>query len=189
MMTSPERPAAVALAAPGVLDAVQRAAASAGLEVVTVATLSELLGQLRARPWAATVLSLTTEHVDEAVVRTLSERGQGGALILTAPGLSLERAMLAERCGAVALMREPIDDDELARRLMTVRDEGPEVPLPVADSEPSDAGRGAPLLVGESPRMGEVFQTIARVARSAAGTFRDVAPPGCRRRPRAFRTS
>ena len=169
MLTSSIRPTVLALGAPSTLERARRAASDVDLELVAVSTLSELLRELRSRSWAATLLSLATDHVDEAVVRTVSERGDGGALILTAPGFSLERALLAERCGALALLREPIDEEELRRRLLLVLDEGPEVPLPPPDDGVStDPRRGAPRLVGDSPRMGEVFQSIARVARSNA---------------------
>ena len=138
----------------------------AALDVVLPATLSELLRELERRSWSATVVSLGAEHVDPVLVQRISEHRNTGLLILTAPALSLERALLAERAGAAAVLREPVTAQDLRTRLEGAWDEGREVRIPEAGS----AGQhdDVPMLVGESPAMGHVFETVARVARSSA---------------------
>jgi two-component system response regulator HydG len=147
-------------------DVAERAARAAGLEPVTVDTVGELLQALARDSWSATLLSLSVEHVDERIAQRIAEQGATGALILTAPAVSLERALLMERVGAVGLLREPLDEDELRSRLAAVADEGAEISWPPLSST-EDRG-SAPPLVGESPAMGTVFETVARVARSTS---------------------
>ena len=60
--------------------------------------------------------------------------------------------------GAVAFLREPLDAEELRERLSAVTEEGPEVPFPPALPEEG------PEMVGTSPAMAQVFETVARVA-------------------------
>ncbi len=157
----------LALTSPGDADAVRKAVASAGLEPVVVRTLQDLLARLEAGSWSATVLSLTADHVDDRVAERVGASRRGGTLILTAPAMTLERAMVMERAGAVALLREPLDPDELGPRLLGTLDEGPEMPVPTAGSgRGGGADPSAPVLVGETAPMATVFETVARVARS-----------------------
>jgi two-component system response regulator HydG len=165
MHKAPLSASALWLAAPGApRAAVERAASAAGLELVAVATVAELLHALNQSAWSATIVSLAVDQIDGDVARRISEQGSAGALILTAPAISLERAMLTERVGAVALLREPLDEVQLQDRLAAATDESAVVPFPSVTEAPEvDA---PPLLVGESPVMGSVFETVARVARS-----------------------
>jgi len=141
-----------------------RAAAAAGLDLVNTTSVPDLLRHLTDETWSATVLSLDADLVDDRVAHRISDQGNGGALLLTAPAISLERALLMERVGAVGLMREPLDETELSARLAALADEGTAVRLPNLPAG-GDADTG-PLLVGESPSMGVVFETVAQVARS-----------------------
>ena len=157
----------LALTDPDSHPAVEGAAREEGLDLTVVDSLAGLLERLRTHPWTVTVVSLSADHVDGEVARRIGEEGNAGTLILTAPGVSLERALLAERAGALGLLSEPVDREELRTHLRASLDEGREVPL----SEFADAnGRsaGAPELIGESPAMGSVFETVARTANSTA---------------------
>ena len=147
-------------------EAAVRAAEAAGLELVLVDSIAELLRALSNRPWSATVLSLSAEHVDADVVRRVAERGSTGALLLTAKAVSFERALLMDRVGAAGILHEPLDAVALGERLASVVDEGRTVPFPSV--LPGAEREAAPKLVGESPVMGAVFETIARVARSTS---------------------
>jgi two-component system response regulator HydG len=153
----------LALAEGASAETVRRSARACGFDAVVTAALSDLLRHMRARRWPVTVVSLAAEHVDGLVVERIAEEGSAGALILTAPGVSLERALTAERAGAVALVREPLDEEELTAHLQGALREGTDIQLPPA---PPDPAEGAPTLIGDSPSMGEVVQTVARVARS-----------------------
>ena len=155
---------------PEAAAALRESAPQAGVDVLIATSLGELLRELERRTWTATVVSLSSEHVDTEVVRRIADQRNAGALILTAPAVSLERAILAERVGAVTLLREPVDVDDLYARLEGAFDEGREVRISYSGGIRDDAADGgqAPVLVGESPVMGHVFETIARVARSDA---------------------
>jgi len=142
----------------------EAAALASGLELVPTGSVHELLDSLGETAWAATLLSLSAEHVDEQVASRIADHGGAGALILTAPAVSLQRALLMDRIGAVGLLREPLEEGELTTRLAAVAKEGREIALPrVARAGDAD---GAPVLVGEAAEMGRVFETVARVARS-----------------------
>jgi DNA-binding NtrC family response regulator len=143
--------------------AAEIAARAAGVEMVSVASVAELLRALAGGTWAATVLSLTAEHVDDRVAHRIGAERQAGPLLLTAPAVSLDRAMLAERVGAIGILREPIEGQELRSRLSALLDEGPTVPFP---DVPPASDEGPPTLVGEDPIMASVFETVARAAAS-----------------------
>jgi two-component system response regulator HydG len=156
------------LAAPPTTRAVERAAAAEGLTVTGTGSLADLLRRLADEDWSATVVALSAELVDGDVAQRIADAASSGALILTAPGISLERALLAERVGAVALLREPVDEEELRSHLRTLLDEGAEAPIPVAKPAGPERPEGEPELIGDSPAMGTVFATVARVARSTS---------------------
>jgi DNA-binding NtrC family response regulator len=143
--------------------AAEHAARAAGVDMVSVASVTELLRALAGGTWAATVLSLSAEHVDDTVARRIGAEPQAGPLLLTAPAVSLERAMLAERVGAIGILREPIGEEDLRSRLSALLDEGPTVPLPAI---PPASDKATPTLVGEDPVMATVFGTVARAAGS-----------------------
>jgi DNA-binding NtrC family response regulator len=156
----------VALAQPDAWATIQGACAAAGLEAVCVERLSDLLEQVGSRPWSGTLLSLSAPDVDEAMARRIADQGNCGSLLLAAPGASLETALLMERIGAVALLREPLDEEELRTRLLGVSDEGSTIPLSRVATEDADTSDGAPVIVAESHAMAAVLETVARVARS-----------------------
>jgi len=139
-----------------------------GLTVVVTHTLRDCLRRLSERHWLATVVSFSCEWVDATVVERIAGAPGVGALLLTAPGASLERALLAERVGAIGLVREPFSREELGARIAPLLDEGPEVPLPSAPSPGpgTDGTDDHAFMVGDSPAMARVFERIARVAGS-----------------------
>ena len=156
------RPATILALVPGPeASAVSEAASSCGLSAVVVSDVGALLAQLRHRAFEITLLSLTTDAIDEALAQRVGEEPNSGTLLLSAQGVSLERALLMERAGAVALLREPLLVPDLARRLEAITEESPEVPLPPPHPESE-----RPRLLGGSAGMAEVFETLARVARS-----------------------
>jgi two-component system response regulator AtoC len=144
--------------------ALGQAAREAGLDFEHATDLPTLLASLERRAAAATLLSLSVPPIDEAVARRIGGEASAGALLISAPSVSLERALLAEDAGAAALLREPIESSELAIALGDLAREGPEVALP----EPPPGDDAGVELVGESPAMAHVFNTIARVAPSTS---------------------
>jgi DNA-binding NtrC family response regulator len=140
------------------------AADAAGLELTWTASLAELLEKLSSQVWSATLLSLSVDPVDEDVARRVGTERNAGALLLSAPGASLERAILVERAGAVALLHEPLQPSDISARLIAALEEGEVVRLPKATEE---RGTG-PVLVGTGPEMAEIFHLLARVASSPA---------------------
>jgi DNA-binding NtrC family response regulator len=155
----------VVLAPAAVRERVGRVAGELGLDVEAVDTVSGLLAALEREPRTATFVSFSVDAVDESVVDLVASYGRGGALILSAPALSLRRAVAVERAGALALLREPVDEEDLRARLKAVGDEGPEVAIPALGDDDDDE---APVLIGEGREMATVFGAIARVARSDA---------------------
>jgi DNA-binding NtrC family response regulator len=144
--------------------ALAKAAREAGLTLDHVTEVSALLAKLERGPAAATLLSLSIAPMDEAVARRIGSEANAGALLVSTEGVSLERALLAENAGAVALLREPLRVEELALVLTDLGREGPEVSTP-----PAPPGQdGSIELVGESAAMAQVFATIARVAPSSS---------------------
>ena len=153
----------LALAPSAAESSLMDAADRGGFEVVHVTRLSEALERLAARSWSGTLISLSIDSVDEAVVTKVSSQPNTGALLLSAGAVSLQVALLGRRVGSVALLSEPLNADQVAEQLELIGDEGPDVPLPPLE-EDGDAHR----LVGSSEAMLEVFDTIARVADSNA---------------------
>jgi len=146
------------------IAAVREAGAEHLVHVVTD-SLGDFLARLRSGRWTATLVSLSVDHVDERVVASVAREPGSGTLLLSAPGASLQRALLAERVGAAGILREPIDAEDLRRRLELLDDEGEEVPFPELDAV-EDTGDGLPPLVGESAAMARIVEHIARVSRS-----------------------
>ncbi|MEX2467425.1 MAG: sigma-54 dependent transcriptional regulator [Gemmatimonadota bacterium] len=136
-----------------------------GIATVLTENLSECLKQLGTGNWLATLVSLSSELVDEPVVQRIARAPGCGGLLLSARGASLERALLAERVGAMGLLREPIDPRDLLTRVSLLLDEGPEIPF-TDGPPPARSDQADPTLIGEGPAMAGVFERIARVARS-----------------------
>jgi len=154
------------LVAPKDQEAIARAAREVGLEPRAMSTTSALLGALSDGPYRATVISLDDDHVDAPVVERLATTASAGALVLVADGASLEAALLRERVGAVALLHRPLDGGALEALLarLTSADEVLELPR----SGGGEARRKNGALIGRSRAMAEVFELIARVAKSTS---------------------
>jgi len=139
-------------------EQVRGVARDLGLRPDFVSSVAELFGRLGTGSYAATIVSLADAHVDAAVIERIGSVGSAGSVLLTSPGSSLDAATLAQRVGAEALLREPIDGTELTRSLAAATaDEGKTVALPGTDS-------GG--LLGASAPMADVFGMIAQVAPS-----------------------
>ena len=145
-------------------EVLQQAAVEAGAELTWVAGLAELLKKLSSQAWSATLLSLSVDPVDEEVAERVGAEPNAGALLLSATGASLERAILVERAGAVALLHEPLHPSDLCSRLIAVLEGGEVVRLPQTTNDP---GTG-PVMVGTGPEMAKIFEVVARVASSPA---------------------
>ncbi|MEZ4424938.1 MAG: sigma-54 dependent transcriptional regulator [Gemmatimonadota bacterium] len=137
-------------------------ASEAGLEPEIAADLTGLLGLLGRGPAAVTLVSLAAPGMEEPLVRRLGGEPRTGGLVLSAPGITLDRALLAEEVGALALLREPLEAEPFAERLRAVVDEGTQVVVPPAGGGDPDR----PRLLGSGPAMATVFEGIARVART-----------------------
>jgi DNA-binding NtrC family response regulator len=141
-----------------------------GIDAVVLHGLSAYLERLSDEDWLGTLVSLSTDHVDERVVERVARTPGCGALLLSAPGASLDRALLAERVGAVGLVREPFQVGDLIERASILLDEGDEIAFPeeadVAGGAESNGAASVDAIVGEGPAMAHVFERIARVARS-----------------------
>ncbi len=168
MMPNPTPARLLALVTPDSVGVVREAARGAGSDPTFVASIGELLTLVRARRWNATLMSLSFDGMDETLAERIVEEEHSGTVVLSASGLSLERAVAIERAGASALLREPLDEVELRELLEGIADEGPDVRLPESAAATVQSEGAPPDLVGESPEMARVFQTVARVARSDA---------------------
>ena len=163
-MTRNTRSRLLALVPEASADGVREGASAVQMELELAPSAGVLLDHLGRGPWTATLLSLAVSPVDEALAVKIAAEPSAGALLLSSPGASLEAALLAERAGAVALLHEPLSSTDVADRLRLVLDEGKEVVL----STRHDAESGRSGLVGESRAMAEVFEMIAKVAKSTS---------------------
>jgi DNA-binding NtrC family response regulator len=134
------------------------------LDWVASRTLPEFLRTFRPEGEGFFLVSLGVDGVDEPVLRRIVDAlGTGERLLLSAPGASLEQAVLTRRLGAGRLLREPLAEEELLAELSRRR--------PATDPLPLDPGLrpgGTPRLVGSSAAMAAVVGRIAEVAESAA---------------------
>jgi len=149
---------------PPASEASVRQAAKEAMAVTLVASPAALFSRLAESQWGLTFVSISSEHVDARLLERISNERSAGALVLTAPGHSLEGALLAERVGAVAVLSEPLAVEDVASQIAETVDEGPELPLPVAAAQ----GGERHALIGSSPPMAAVFSVIARVADSTS---------------------
>ncbi len=152
------------LAPRGSREVIQHAAAAAGVELTWTASLTELLEKVSSQVWTTTLLSLSVDPVDEDIARRIGAEPNAGALLLSAPGASLERAILVERAGGLALLHEPLKASDISSHLIAAVEEGEVVRLPKA---PKEHGTG-PVIVGNGPEMAKIFEVLARVASSPA---------------------
>jgi len=133
-------------------------------KVEGTSSLQEGLGLLRARPWAATVLSLDFPAMDMALAKRILEMGQAGAVALVTTRPTMQMMVEASRMGAVGLFAAPADAEEMAKALR-------EVFAPVEEVIPLEAAGEAAedeAAIGASPAMLEVFRMVGRVAASSA---------------------
>jgi two-component system, NtrC family, response regulator HydG len=152
----------LALAPPGALEPSLRSGEVAGLALEVTPRLSTFLERLRAGDWGATLVSLSADSVDERVVERIAREPGGGALFLSTPLPSLEWAVLVHRLGAAAVLREPVQREELEGRLAPLMAEGAEVNVPSpGDATPRD---DAPTLIGSGPAFTRLFEMMAKVA-------------------------
>ncbi|MDZ7780229.1 MAG: sigma-54 dependent transcriptional regulator [Gemmatimonadota bacterium] len=144
--------------------ALEDGARGADADLILASSVDRLFKRLSESEWELCVVSLSAEHVDDALLERLAGSSAAGALILTARGASLNAALLADRLGALALLREPLEAGGVADAFEALADEGPSVEL-----SPLEEGQdGRTALIGESGEMAEVFGTIAKVARSTS---------------------
>lgn len=135
-----------------------------GLRWVPVSSVSGLFVELEREADVAVLLSLAAEGVDEEVAERVMEAvDRPDRVLLSAPGASLELALLARRLGAGMLLREPLDPDELKDELSRLEPLEDVIPLP----EPPSPG-GQPRLVGSNEAMARVVRTIASTRGSTA---------------------
>ncbi len=142
-------------------SAARSAAEAADHDLTLTGAVEDGFRRLGAGSWTVVLVSFSLPGVDEAVVRRISEAAAPATVLLSTRGASLERAMIMERTGAAALLREPLDAERLAEELRSAsRGGGTVVSLP----EPPEADDARPAIVGSSPEMAKVFETVARVA-------------------------
>ena len=131
------------------------------LHLVPDGSVADVLAQLRERPWRAVVLSLAHEHVDENLVERIAAEPAAGAVVLTTATPSLSASLWAQRAGAIGVLAEPWDEQQLDDLLGPNEDAGDIVAIPSIDhSTRSDQ------MVGQSRVMSKVFTRIAHIAAS-----------------------
>ncbi|MEX2529614.1 MAG: sigma-54 dependent transcriptional regulator [Gemmatimonadota bacterium] len=139
-------------------------AAGEGLRWTAFRTLSDFLHSCRLEEDGFFLVSLGIEGVEETVLQRIVDAiGTADRLLLSAPGASLERALLARRLGAGRLLREPLSRDELLEELE--RREPAAEPIPL---DPNLRPGGLTRLVGSSRAMAGVVGRVAEVAASTA---------------------
>jgi DNA-binding NtrC family response regulator len=128
-------------------------------------SLQQGLERLRRGRWAATLLSLDTPLVDQALVGRLVEPGSGaGVVLLLARSPTMQVTLDAARAGVHAVLSTPLDPEKALDSLREVLSPvGKVVAL-----EESGAELAPYTAVGSSPAMLEVFRTMGRVSRSPA---------------------
>jgi DNA-binding NtrC family response regulator len=135
-----------------------------GVRWESVTSVSGLLDGIQEQTDVAVLLSLAAEGVHEGVAeRVMQAVGRPERMLLSAPGASLELALLARRLGAGMLLREPLDPGELKEELSRLEPLEDGIPLPELP-----ASDRRPRLVGSSEAMARVVRTIASTRGSNA---------------------
>ena len=142
-------------------DAVRGAVRAAGAELRAERSLAEGLRALSSAAWRATFLDAAAVEDDAELVRRISREANAGALVLVARAPSLRLALEAPGLGAAELLSLPVDADRVAALLRDAPGAGARVPLPSVDGADGE-------LVGSSPALLAVFQSVGRVAGSDA---------------------
>ena len=141
-------------------EAVRAAVQAAGGALRVERSLAEGLRALASRPWRATFLDAALAEEDAELVRRIAREANAGAIVLVARAPSLRLALEAPRLGAAELLSLPIETQRVAALLREEPPAGDVVPLPrVGDRDE---------LIGGSPALLAVFQTVGRVAGSDA---------------------
>ncbi len=138
----------------------ERVARESGLELHLVRDVEKLDPALQTPGgWSVVILSLGLPGVDMDFVRGLRRRlARTTDLVLTAPELSLERAVLAREVGSGHLLREPIEGHQLERALRDRPVVGQGAVLEDAPAPDRLAG-----LVGRSPALEEILGRLSEV--------------------------
>ena len=99
-----------------------------------------------------------------AIAAAVQQHQPRSPVIAVVASRDLAPSLAALDAGAADVMREPVDETQLALALRRIESLPREAPRPVS-AAPSSASAGPPVqLVGESPAMAVVRDTIARVA-------------------------
>jgi len=144
------------------------AAAAAGLAVTRVGAAEELLGALaRDAGWKLVLVSLQADGVDRAfLARVRGAVGPGTKVAVSAPGVTLDRAILAREAGGGPLVHEPLEAGSLLR--FREPDPGPRGGLPLPPALAAPGAWPGSALVGASPALAAILQVVAEEGDSAA---------------------
>ena len=124
-------------------------------------SVADFLAALRQRPWRAVVVSLAHELVDEKLVERIAAEPAAGAVVLTTATPSLRASLWAQRAGAMGVLPEPWDEQQLGDLLGPNEDAEDIVAIPRIDHRTR-----ADQMVGQSRVMADVFTRIAHIAAS-----------------------
>jgi len=140
------------------------AATKAGLVATRVRTTVELLSALeRAEKLKLVLVSLRTDGVDRGFLAQLRSMVPDGAKVaVSAPGITLDRAILAREAGGGPLVLEPLEPESLLR--FRAPDPGPQGGLPLPPGPPTRGGTSPDLaIIGASPALASILETLAEV--------------------------
>jgi two-component system response regulator AtoC len=123
---------------------------------------------LVAEPWDAVLVLLAERGTEELGWWAEAVRQAPGTprLVALSERPSLGMAILAEKLGVVDVLTMPATPQDIRRVVERLRSATTERPVPLPDPQPETIGTYA--LVGQHPRMHELYKLIARVAGSTA---------------------
>jgi len=130
--------------------------------------VSDLLARLGRRRWAVTLLTLDHGTADPALAARIGEEPSAGVLFLFSTEATVERVLAAEEAGAASLLGLPPEPEALRREVAPIPAEPGSIPVEAPEGAPEPEGDEAPLIVGRSPALVEVFRVVGRVAPSSA---------------------
>ncbi len=146
------------------MSPVRDALRSAGFEPALVSSVAGALHFLNDRTCSHTLLSLSFDEADLALVRRLAEDGRAGVLLGTASANTFRLTVRAREAGIGRVFPEPPDPEQILEELNR---KGPGATVPLPPLEQVEEAEG-PLLIGSSAQMEEVFHRVATVADSSA---------------------
>jgi len=164
-VTTSAAPTLLALVPPAQVPTLEEAAEAAGFTLGAHTGPGHFLRSLAASSPTATLLSLTLDAVEDALVLKVARAAASGALLLSSDRTGMSQAFLMQQAGATALLPEPLHVRDITQRLLALDDEGPVEPFSPPAQAPAD---DAPILIGHGPAMGPLFERIARVAPTAS---------------------